>query len=287
MKVTVGLPFYNCEQTLAYAIESVLSQTYELWELILINDGSTDNSVTIAKSYSDPRIILLDDKLNKGLASRLNEITALASGDMIARMDADDIMDPRRLEKQLIYLEMRPEVDLVGSSAYIIDLQNNVTGLRSAKQPARKLIDIVRRGMFIHPSVMGRRSWFLENSYNTALKRSEDFDMWVRTYKKSTFHNIEEPLLYYRETGIAQYKKYIKTQTEKLALLKDYATKYISPREAIYFSFLISGKMLTYSLANFLGLESNLTSKRNQSFTEEQKKQATDRLKSEFRNKII
>ncbi|WP_350244201.1 glycosyltransferase [Deinococcus sonorensis] len=265
----------------------MLSQTYELWELILINDGSTDNSVTIAKSYSDPRIILLDDKLNKGLASRLNEITALASGDMIARMDADDIMDPRRLEKQLIYLEMRPEVDLVGSSAYIIDLQNNVTGLRSAKQPARKLIDIVRRGMFIHPSVMGRRSWFLENSYNTALKRSEDFDMWVRTYKKSTFHNIEEPLLYYRETGIAQYKKYIKTQTEKLALLKDYATKYISPREAIYFSFLISGKMLTYSLANFLGLESNLTSKRNQSFTEEQKKQATDRLKSEFRNKII
>ena len=121
--VTIGLPFYNAEKYLALAIESVLQQTYTDWELLLLDDGSTDNSLSIAQSYAqkDSRIKVISDGKNKNLATRLNELPSLAQGLYLARMDADDMMHPARIERQLAVLETHPEIDVLGTNAYIIN----------------------------------------------------------------------------------------------------------------------------------------------------------------------
>ena len=130
--VTIGLPFYNAEKYLALAIESVLQQTYTDWELLLLDDGSTDDSLSIAQSYAqkDSRIKVISDGKNKNLATRLNELPSLAQGLYLARMDADDIMHPARIERQLAVLKTHPEIDVLGTNAYIINDENAVACTR-------------------------------------------------------------------------------------------------------------------------------------------------------------
>src|SRR5690242_569481 len=109
--VTIGLPFYNNRSTLELAIKSVIAQTYSNWNLILLDDGSTDGSREIAKNYvDDDKISLISDGINKGLICRLNQLAHLATGKYLARMDADDLMDPERIKKQVEYLELHQEV---------------------------------------------------------------------------------------------------------------------------------------------------------------------------------
>ncbi|MGL5269675.1 MAG: glycosyltransferase family 2 protein, partial [Selenomonadaceae bacterium] len=117
MKVSIGLPFYNDEKTLRYTIQSILLQSYTDWELILLDDGSTDGSLAIAKSIKDKRVRVVSDNENKGLAVRLNEIANLANGQYLARMDADDLMHPDRIKEQVLFLEENPEIDVVGTNA--------------------------------------------------------------------------------------------------------------------------------------------------------------------------
>ena len=126
--ISIGIPFYNAQQYLGYAIGSVLSQTYENWELILVNDGSTDNSLNIANMYAeeDSRIRVVSDSRNKKLPYRLNQLIEESTGDFIARMDADDIMHPERLEKQLSFLETNKRYDLVSTGLVSIDKDNIV-----------------------------------------------------------------------------------------------------------------------------------------------------------------
>ena len=151
--VTIGLPFYNAEKYLALAIESVQAQTYTDWELLLLDDGSTDNSLSIAQSYAqkDSRIKVISDGKNKNLATRLNELPSLAQGLYLARMDADDMMHPARIERQLAVLETHPEIDVLGTNAYIINDENAVTGMRYPITPKNTLTRV--RG-FIHPTII-------------------------------------------------------------------------------------------------------------------------------------
>ena len=118
--ITVGIPIYNAEEYLDNAIKSVLAQSYPHWELILVNDGSTDGSVDIAKKYLgiDSRIRLIDDGLNKKLPARLNQIIKEAKYEYIARMDADDLMAVDRLQKQIELLVNNPTIDLVTTGMY-------------------------------------------------------------------------------------------------------------------------------------------------------------------------
>ena len=113
--ISIGIPFYNAEAYLEDAIKSVLAQTFQEWELILVDDGSSDGSLDIAKKYEqlDSRIRVISDGLNKKLPTRLNEIIKEAKFNLIARMDADDLMDIERLEKQYAFLSANPEYDLL------------------------------------------------------------------------------------------------------------------------------------------------------------------------------
>lgn len=201
--VTIAIPIYNAEKYLRYAIQSCINQTYQNWELLLMCDGSTDASDKIAEEFShvDKRIKFIDDHANKGLPTRLNESIKMALGKYYARMDADDIMAVNRLDEEVKFLEFHPEVDVVGSSMMLIDGKNQIIGSSLSTNDS----------MFVHPSVMGKTSWFKSNPYDAKLFRSQDFDLWSRTKRFSVFANIEQPLLFYRTFGMPTTQKLLRS----------------------------------------------------------------------------
>ena len=209
--VTIGIPFYNAESTLLDAVRSVFAQTHKNWELILIDDGSTDRSLEIARSISDPRVIVYSDGKNRRLAARLNQLTSLAKYDFIARMDADDLMSPTRIEKQLDLLENNLEIDLVSTGLCSLSNNNEALGTRCVP-PNHKITSaglLSGNTGIVHASLLGRRTWFERNSYKETLPKSEDTNLWVRSYAKDDLKMgfIAEPLYYYREDDNVTQKK--------------------------------------------------------------------------------
>ncbi len=218
--LTVGLPFRNAETTLDAAIRSVVAQTQVDWELILLDDGSTDGSRAVAETWlNDPRIRLVADDAHRGLATRLNQITQAANGQYLARMDADDEMCPDRLMKQVQFLAENPTVDVMGSWAYLADETGRITGVRKVAAHA-KPIRLALFGYFIHPTVMGRTGWFRTNPYDEHAGWVADYELWLRTYTTSRFAVLPEPLLVYRvPVGFA--KHVLATQLIRRVLTQD------------------------------------------------------------------
>ena len=226
VKVSIGLPFYNDEKTLKYTIQSILLQSYTDWELILLDDGSTDGSLAIAKSIKDNRIRVISDGENKGLAVRLNEIAKLAKGQFLARMDADDLMHPDRIEKQITFLSMHKSIDVVGTNAYSIDLNGNIIGKRFVQLIKNDIYEVLKKGLFIHPTIMGKTDWFRKNPYDesSSVYRAEDYELWSRTILNNCFATIDEPLLFYREASSVQksIKNYMDTFYSMLRIQKKF-----------------------------------------------------------------
>ena len=211
IKVSIAIPFHNDAKYLSFSIQSVINQSYKDWELILLDDGSTDSSLQIAKEFERENIRVISDGKNKGLAIRLNELSLLASGKYYARMDADDVMDFERIEKQVNYLERHPEVDVVGSDVYVIDKDNNIIGKTNTRIASPKTVeDIFSGGQFVHPSIMGKRQWFIENPYDEKLVRMQDKGLWLRTVEKSHFEILPDKYLFYRAGGLPTTKKNLK-----------------------------------------------------------------------------
>lgn len=253
MKITVGIPFYNAEKYLGDAILSVINQTYTDWQLILVDDGSTDNSLEIAKSFVNDKISVVQDGMNKGLVYRLNQIVGLADGDYYARMDADDIMHFQRLERQILFLKNNSNIDVIGSSYYAIDSNNNILGFRKANLNPKNVKDILKNGCFAHPSVMGKLSWFQKNKYDGEWERMEDLELWIRTFPISEFRNLEEPLLFYRVFGIPVLNKYIKSNIGIIKLLMKRKKYFLSVFDSFYFSVVFFLKIVVYYFLDLLG----------------------------------
>ncbi|QEH80267.1 glycosyltransferase family 2 protein [Sphingomonas sp. C8-2] len=201
--VTVGIPFFNAETTLLDAVRSVFAQSHSNWELILMDDGSSDGSLDLARSIRDPRVRVYSDGRNRRLAARLNEITSLAKYDFIARMDADDLMSPVRLERQLELLSSRPDIDIVSTGLCSLRddySPDSIRGVPSTHQiTARRLL--AGNVGIVHASIVGRRAWFERNSYDESLFRGEDANLWVRSFAKKDLNVafLEDILYYYRE----------------------------------------------------------------------------------------
>lgn len=214
MLLTVAIPIYNAERYLREAIQSVLDQTFADYELILTDDGSTDGSMEIIRSFQDPRIRVIADGQHKGLAIRLNEQIANAKGAYFVRMDADDVMLPHRLERQVVLLKAHPEADVVGSSAIIIDEEGKRIGWRGAKwerEQYRRTGDLKYREVrsFMHPTVLGKTEWFRKYYYNPACEGCEDQDLWARSADASVFYSLYEPLMLYRDPQKLNLKTYL------------------------------------------------------------------------------
>jgi glycosyltransferase involved in cell wall biosynthesis len=199
--ISVVMPVYNGGKYLKEAIESILNQTYKDFELILINDGSTDASEEIIESFSDKRIVYLDNGKNLGLAASFNAGIDAARGAYIARMDADDISLPERFEKQLSYLERKPHIGIVGSSIMIINEGGRrlAVHLRPKTHKEIKFSSLFSSPMY-HPTVMGRTEIFRSHHYNETFSNSEDYELWSRLLFDSNvrFANFKAPLLKYR-----------------------------------------------------------------------------------------
>lgn len=237
MLVSVGIPIYNAEQYLKLAIDSVLQQTFKDFELLLVNDGSTDNSLEIMTSYNDSRIKIINDGVNKGLIFRLNEMIELSEGQYFVRMDADDVMFPDRLQKQLDLLRDNPEIDVVHGDAVSIDKDNSILGYKKSQEV--KLKNDILRGIFpIHPTVMAKREVLLKNPYKEGFIQMEDMELWYRLIDKCRFQNLSDPLLFYREDSSNNSRKHLKMIKGRLKFAETYRTSTINKLKIVLESYL-------------------------------------------------
>jgi len=198
--ISIGMPVYNAENTLAEAVTSIVQQTFEDWELLIIDDGSTDKTLEIAQGFNDQRIRVVSDNQNKRLAARLNQCVQLSKGDYFARMDGDDIAFPERLAEQLEYMKQHPEVDLVGGSALVFDSNHHVRGKRVTPEKHSEICRQPWRGFpMIHPTFMGKLSWFQIHPYDETLLKAQDQVLLASACQDSVYGNVQHIVLAYRE----------------------------------------------------------------------------------------
>lgn len=198
-KISVILPVYNASLFLKKAIDSIINQTYTDWELIIVNDGSTDNSEDIIVNYSDNRIKYSRNETNSGLITTLNKAITLCSGKYIARMDADDISLPSRFESQLSFLERNTEYAMCGTFARIIDQEDKITGkIVHVTDNDYLKVNMLFSVPFVHPSIMIRKDILETELFDKEYLHAEDFDLWTRIARKHKVANIPDFLLKYR-----------------------------------------------------------------------------------------
>lgn len=209
-KVSIIMGVYNCEKTLDRCIDSILKQTYKNWELIMCDDCSKDNTLKLATQYSKKykNIKVVKNTQNSGLAFSLNNCLSVATGKYIARMDADDISLPERIETQVKFLEENEQYQVVGSSVILFD-ENGDKGLRIIEEKPSKY-STIKGTPYAHPTIMMRKEIYDTLGGYTVLprtRRGQDLDLWYRFYARGfEGYNIQEPLLKYHE-GVGDYKK--------------------------------------------------------------------------------
>lgn len=201
--ITVLLAVYNGQAFLRSAIDSILAQSFTNFELLVMDDGSTDATATILASYADPRLRVLHNPHNIGLTRSLNVGLRAAHAPLIARMDADDIAHPTRLERQLAFLRSQPTVVLVGAWAQVIGAQGQPLPNwfpASVASPTALRWGIMFRNPLVHSSVMFRRAVILDQfgGYNEAFRAAQDYELWLRLVCHYDLANLPEVLIQLR-----------------------------------------------------------------------------------------
>lgn len=238
-KVSVLMPVYNAQQYLAEAIDSIINQTFTDWELLIINDGSTDDSEAIIKSYQDFRIRYIENESNLKLIATLNKGIALCQGDYIARMDADDIAMPGRLRQQVAFMDSHPDYVMCGADATIIDMDGTPKGtIRNLQTNDLLQINLLFSSPFVHPVMMIRRSALINNLYDSNYIHAEDYELWCRLSKQGKIANIGKELLKYRwhDTNISVVYSDIQEQKKSELIRKELLAFGLNPTdEELYY----------------------------------------------------
>ncbi|MEH6535815.1 MAG: glycosyltransferase [Psychroserpens sp.] len=185
---------YNGERYIREAIDSILNQTFSDFEFIIVDDGSTDDTVQIIQSYSDERIIYIKKELNSGIADSLNLGIKASNGAYIARMDDDDVSITTRFIEQLKVFQQNEEVIFCGSNVS----DNNSKPLRTPEGHDDIFLELLFRNPIFHPTVMIKKKILIDNPYKIDTVPSEDYDLWSRLIFKGKFYQIQKPLLYCR-----------------------------------------------------------------------------------------
>lgn len=248
--VTIGLPVYNAEKFIALTLKSIFNQSYQNYEIIITDDGSDDNTIEVIKSFNDPRIVLISDGINKGISYRLNQQIDLARGKYFFRMDADDIMFPDRLIKQINYLINNSEIDVVGSSVVVINDENEIIAFRKSIK-IEDYEKIFKTILFNHPTVAGKISFFRKFRYSENLNGVEDADLWIRSFPYCKFSILEDPILFYRDPLVFKLKTYKFRLDQKNKLYN--SNEYLSNKPFLRKK-LILLNIFKKNLANFLNL---------------------------------
>lgn len=205
-RVSVLMPVYNGATYLREALDSILRQTFRDFEFIIINDGSTDRSAEIVRSYDDPRLRYFENEQNIGLIRSLNRGLALARSPYIARMDADDISLPERLAKQVEFLDAHPEVGVLGCAVQVTDGCGNPSHVwRFPAEHGFLRWCLCFYNPIPHPTVMMRREVVDQvGEYSSDMIHAEDYDLWRRLSWVTRLSNLQDVLLYLRkhEAGV-------------------------------------------------------------------------------------
>lgn len=206
-KVSVLLPCFNAEQFLEKSISSVLSSTYQNFELIAVDDGSTDSTNEIIRLFKarDARLVL-HEQPNSGIVIALNNALNLAQGKYAARMDADDICIPDRFEKQIAFLEANPSVLVVGGHGYLIDedddLISPISVVLDHDSIDSDLINKFNSRAMIHPAAMFRTKQIQElGGYREEFICAEDLDLFLRVAEHGKLANLDSVVIHYRKHG--------------------------------------------------------------------------------------
>jgi glycosyltransferase involved in cell wall biosynthesis len=225
--VSIILPAYNCEKYISESVSSILQQVYDKFELIIINDGSTDNTSSILASITDQRMRVLSNDGNKGLIYSLNRAIDESKGEYIARMDADDIAINDRIEKQVHWLLHHPDTAAVGSFINIIDENGKEKHAwkldrdTSSSDEIRKIMP--KENCLAHPTIMIRADILKRYKYTESQKNIEDYDLWLRMLSDGlVIEKIPQPLLLYREHTTSVTSKFLRN---KNPFLKNYYCK--------------------------------------------------------------
>jgi glycosyltransferase involved in cell wall biosynthesis len=191
----------NAERYLSETMDSLLAQSFAAWEFIAIDDGSTDGTHHILQQYAEreARVRIITQQ-GAGLAASLNNGIAAASGKYIARIDADDIAMPQRLEKQVEWLDAHPDVHVLGTAAlYLADGQRTNIPITVPTEPGLVAHALQRGNCLIHPAVMMRTEAVrMAGGYRACFIAAQDYDLWLRMAERGNLANLAEPLIYYR-----------------------------------------------------------------------------------------
>ena len=225
--VSVLMPVYNAECYIGEAVESILAQTFADFELIIIDDGSTDGSLAILERLAalDGRIRLVSRE-NRGLVATLNELLGMARGDLIARMDADDAAIPERFAWQVEFLRDRPEVVCVGGYQRWIDPDGRDLHIYTCPLEDAEIQDRMLLGHceINHPSVMMRREVALAvGGYRAEMEQLEDLDLWLRMGERGRLANLDRVVTRYRIHEGAKSEKYQDRHAEFIKKISDEA----------------------------------------------------------------
>ncbi|MGB9624073.1 MAG: glycosyltransferase family 2 protein [Phycisphaerae bacterium] len=201
--ISIVMPVYNPGAYLGPAVQSIFAQTFTDWELLAIDDGSTDGSWEYLQRIDDPRVRIARNERNLGVCVTINRAMDLAQGRWIARMDADDINVPTRLEKQIAALEADRRIDLLGTGTFLTDAALNCISVR---RPVTNHAEIVRHPSLFFPltfgALMGKAEWWKRWRMDPRAGISgHEFDLYFRSHLESRFSNVAEPLYIYRFVG--------------------------------------------------------------------------------------
>lgn len=225
-RISVIMGIYNCEKTLDEAILSIDEQTYTDWELIMCDDGSVDNTKMIAQKYvkmNPDKYILLENKENMGLNLTLNSCLAVARGEYIARMDADDISLPTRFQEEIDFLDAHPEYSIVSTPMIYFD-GNGEFGRGTSIEIPRKIDTFYHCPVHCHAPCMIKKEAYLKvNGYSTDRRtiRYEDCDLWFRLYSAGyRGYNIQHPLYKMRDDRNAYKRRTFRSRLNGLYVAK-------------------------------------------------------------------
>lgn len=219
-KISVLTSVYNSADLLRPAIESVLNQTFTDFEWIIINDATPDNSIEIIESYNDPRIKIIHNKTNLGLAASLNKGLELCKGKYIVRMDTDDVCYPNRFEQQVNYMDTHNEIAIAGSW---VNLTGDWSGVWKTPITHEEIkCKLLFNSAIAHPSVIIRKSELLKHNlqYSEELKKIQDYDLWARAIRVVRFANIPEVLMDYRIDIAAKSAEVVKRSNEVIYAIR-------------------------------------------------------------------
>lgn len=195
--------------TIRTALNSLVAQSYENWELLVFDDGSRDDSERLVRAVADPRVRLFVDGTSRGLAARLNQAIDLARGRYLARMDADDVAYPDRLAKQVAFLDARPDIDLVGAEMMVFAGSGRAIGLHVAAPTHERICADPYRGFYLpHPTWVGRLEWFRRWRYDESFDKAQDQELLRRAFRESRYAALAEPLVGYRQDRVSIAKSW-------------------------------------------------------------------------------